>query len=88
MRLALVLSVSTLACATWGGRSAVPERDNCAWQVCVRSRDGRAGRTCYVVNADPVRIQRGIHLRTSADGRSVGTYEPQVIRSLAEWSLG
>ena len=54
MRLALVLSVSTLACATWGGSSTVRERENCAWQVCVRSRDGRTGRTYYVVNAGPV----------------------------------
>jgi murein DD-endopeptidase MepM/ murein hydrolase activator NlpD len=54
MQLALVLSVSTLACATWGGSSAVSERENCAWQVCVRSRDGRTGRTYYVDNAGPV----------------------------------
>lgn len=54
MRLALVLSVSTLACATWGGSSPARERENCAWQVCVRLRDGRTGRTYYVVNAGPV----------------------------------
>ena len=54
MRLALVLSVSTLACATWGGSSTVRERENCTWQVCVLSRDGRTGRTYYVVNAGPV----------------------------------
>ena len=54
MRLALVLSVSTLACATWGGRSPARERENSAWQVCVRLRDGRTGRTYYVVNAGPV----------------------------------
>ena len=54
MRLALVLSVATLACATWGGNATVNDRGNCAWQVCVRSRDSRTGRTYYVVNEGPV----------------------------------
>ena len=50
----LILSVSTLACATWGGNAIQVDRDNCAWQVCVSSRDGRTGRTYYVVNSGPV----------------------------------
>ena len=54
MRLTLVLSVATLACATWGGNATVNDRRNCAWQVCVRSRDSRTGRTYYVVNEGPV----------------------------------
>ena len=53
-RLALALSVSTSACATLEPGHAVQERENCAWQVCVRSSDGRADRTYYVTNAGPV----------------------------------